>query len=87
MELYKVRAWVNQRKKGSLEQPYYFEEVVLNKDTATSLFSREKGRVKTYEGLRSIELIHCEVFVPHIFEDGTLAYWPDNNEYIEKYEG
>jgi hypothetical protein len=28
----------------------------------------------------------CHLFKPYIFENGELAYWPDNDEYIEKYE-
>lgn len=24
------------------------------------------------------------LFIPHVFDNGLLAYWPDNNKYIER---
>lgn len=86
MALYKIRAWVNERtQKGFIEHPYTYDEIVLhNKKTACSLFQKQVSELKTWQ--YSIYSGKAEVFVPHVFEDGTLAYWPDDDNYICKFE-
>ena len=36
-----------------------------------------------YKGLIPYESGYCQLFEPRIWNDGLLAWWPDNNEYIE----
>ncbi len=88
MKIYKIRAWTNKtgkrgRGKGIITHPYSFEEIIIdNLETAKSLFREQVSRIKEEMGNNK----HVELFEPHIFEDGSLAYWPDNNSYIDKYE-
>jgi hypothetical protein len=83
--IYKVRAWVNRRdRENVVDHPYSFEEVVVNNlESAQRMFDRQVMTVKNWEMYG--DKVYVELFVPHIFEDGTLAYWPDNNEYIRTY--
>lgn len=84
-KIYKIRAWVtNKGKRGLNKNESYIEEVVVNNlESAKSKFKDALGRVQcdSYYGNRTWD---AELFEPHIFDDGTLAYWPDNENYIEK---
>ena len=85
MRIYKIRAWINERtRKGNIEYPHVYEEVVVCKKTACSLFLKQVAELKTWQF--SLYSGKAEVFIPYIFKDGTLAYWPDKGKYIEKFE-
>lgn len=87
MTVYKVRAYVNKRtSKGADKEALYKETVVLdNLQTAESIYKAYKNDCETYTQYSGYHGA-CELFVPHIFEDGTLAYWPDKEQYIERTE-
>jgi len=88
MKLYKVRAWVNHtvkrgRNKGHIEHPYFKEEVFTKLNGALSVFRACVNEIQSYDMYGDEP--HVELFVPHIYEDGHLAYWPDDEKYIAKY--
>ena len=89
MELYKIRGWVNRKATKRNPMPdhaFSYEEVVLNLDTAKRKFESTKREVIGFSCMSGYSSGYAQLFIPHVFEDGTLAYWPDNEEYIEKYE-
>lgn len=92
MKIYKIRGWVNGKanRKGILpSQPFHKEIIVVgwqNKPTAKAIFEVMKNEIKTFEGYRNYISGHCQFFEPYIFDNGTLADWPDNEKYIDKYE-
>ena len=89
--IYKIRGFVNNRvtrgkEKGNIKQVFFREEVVINNlESAKSIFKSVLNAVKC-NTLYSKHLGKCMLFVPHQFEDGTLAYWPDDNKYIYYYD-
>lgn len=90
MTLYKVRMFVNRhitrgRNKGSFERVEFREEVIVdNLGRARNVYNDLKKGVEcyNYSGYSG----KVELFIPHIHENGELANWPDNDEYIERYE-
>lgn len=81
MKIYKVRALVYERAKEGLKIIYNDEEIIINNlDTAIEYFNKFKNQVNTWKGLPNITDGKCELFEPHIFKNGTLAYWPDDNK-------
>ena len=81
MKIYKIRAWVNQNKKGRNEHPHYFETVVIdNLETAKRLFGEQKSEVRTWEGLKNVHSVKVDLFIPEIHKDGTLAYYPTTKD-------
>jgi len=84
--IYKIRYWVYKHTKKGLEDVLYKENVVIdNLDYATHLYNKGKNEVETYSFYKNYSG-KCQLFIPHIHENGELAYWPDNEEYIEKFE-
>jgi hypothetical protein len=90
MTIYKVRMFINNRpkrgrNKGTLTRVHYFEEVIIdNLESAKRIFEEQKIELKTLDYDNNTGRV--ELFIPHIFDSGILAYWPDNEEYIDKYE-
>ncbi|MFA5240361.1 MAG: hypothetical protein WC476_11740 [Phycisphaerae bacterium] len=89
MKIYKIRAWTNKRikrgrSKGSIEHTFSDEVIVIN-----NLASAKRKYVEMLNKIKYEQQYadngHCELFIPHKFEDGTLAYWPNNDKYIKKY--
>ena len=80
MIIYKVRYAINKwDKHGNWDRGNSFndsEVIVDNLDTATSLYDKWEKECREYwhEGKYSG---FCELMIPHIFENGTIAYWPD----------
>ena len=87
--IYKVRAWVNAKRdrRGNLpKHPHKHEEVIINNlEYARACFKSAKNEVKTYKGYSKYPSGCCELFEPHIHENGLLAYWPDKEKYIERF--
>lgn len=84
--LYKVRAWVNKwDRKGGYSHPFRHEEVFLKLKAAKRVFDVCVNEVKTWQGLPGIKSVRVTLFIPHVFEDGSLAYWPDDEKYIKQY--
>ena len=84
--IYKIRMFVNKadRKNGGFKRIEYSEEIILdNIKTAKAYYASAKNTMKTYSGLMGF-CGSVELFVPHIFDNGVLAYYPDNDNYIEK---
>jgi hypothetical protein len=78
--------WVNKtvkrgRSAGSTETIINQECIIVNKlKTAKATYQRCLNAMNTwdYAGYAG----KCQLFIPHIHEDGQLAYWPDNEKYI-----
>lgn len=85
MKIYKVRAWVNQNIKGRIEHPFQREEVFLKKKTALAFYKEMVSEIKTWDTISKKYEGFVQCFIPHIFKDGSLAYWPDGDKYIAKY--
>ena len=90
MKLYKIRAWANSRvkrgyDKGRIIHPHSFETVVVNLETAKRIYKEQKETVANMHTYASVESVRAELFIPHIHDNGELAYWPDNEKYIELY--
>lgn len=89
MKIYKIRGWVNRKSTKRNPHPdraFSYEEVVLNLETAKRKFEFTKREVNSFAGMSGYSSGYAQLFIPHIFEDGTLAYWPADEKYIEKYE-
>jgi len=85
-KIWKVRAWVNRKKRnGDLEQPHHFSEVFLTESAARRSYGKQLNEIKTWSYLAK-HSGKAEFFIPHVFDDGSLAYWPDHEEFIENYE-
>lgn len=87
-KIYRILMWVNKRVargrlKGNLERIETVDVIVVNNlETAKHEYKKALNRLTTwyysqYSG-------KCQLFEPHIFDDGTLAAWPDNEKYIEQ---
>ena len=84
--VYKVRAWVNEtNRKGVVEHPHSYEEMCLTESAARRLYRKQLSELKSWESYGKYSG-RCQLFIPHVFDDGSLAYWPDNEEYIERDE-
>ena len=89
MTVYKVRYFVNKhhpKKSPSLVLEVYKEEIVVDKlDTAKSIYQSYLNDAKMYQSYGDYQG-KVELFVPHMFESGTLAYWPDGEQYVDQFE-
>jgi hypothetical protein len=87
-QIFKVRAFITRRnKKASMgwEQTYYRETVIIaNIDCATYRYNEMLNHV-TCDLFNNGDDKKAEValIVPHIHENGELAYWPDCSKYIQ----
>ena len=87
--IYKVRAFVNRyvtrgRNKGSFERTSERDWIVINNLASAKSIYEETKKVVEYQCQLAGYTGKVELFIPHIFEDGTLAYWPDE-DYIERW--
>jgi hypothetical protein len=89
--IYKVRMFVNGtptrgKNKGNIERIEYRGTVIIdNLEYARAIFHDYKNAVATYN-FNSRYQGKAELFIPHVFDNGMLADWPDNDQYIERYE-
>lgn len=89
MTIYKVRMaiiqTVRRRREMMTETVEDKEEIVIdNLETARRIFDEYRNNVKfscQHAGRTGL----AELFVPHVHANGKLAYWPDNEEYIERW--
>jgi len=87
MTIYKIRSWswrVN--RKGEYVDKEQNEDIVIdNLDRAKEIYNKHLNEI---ECLSQYSKHHgrCQLFIPHLFDNGELAYWPDNEKYIEKFE-
>jgi len=88
--IYKVRYFVNRaikrgRRAGVFEYIESEKEIVIdNLEYAKAIFDSYKNKVQChcqYAGYFG----RAELFIPHVHENGLLAYWPDGEKYIEQY--
>jgi hypothetical protein len=88
-KIYKVRCVVRKRikrgkAKGQIEEVYRLDEKVIidNLNRAREIYKDEEAKAEYYfqfaDYFGSVEL-----FIPHIQDNGELAYWPDKkNNFI-----
>ena len=78
--LFKVRKWVNERvrrgrNKGDLKRIEFAEEVIVNNEAyAWDVYKAMKNSVMHYASYSGYTG-KVELIIPHIFENGSLAYW------------
>lgn len=89
MTIYKIRYFINKKKRGGGFDWNYNnakESIVIdNLDRAKEIYESYKNECEyfaQYSGYQG----KCLLFIPHIHENGELAYWPDNEQYIERFE-
>ena len=89
-KIYKIRGWVNAKRdrKGNLQDHPFMKEIVIvnNLECARACFESVKNEVHCYSSYSKYLSGVCELFEPHIHENGLLADWPDNEDYIERYK-
>jgi len=88
-KIYKIRGWVNVKRdrKGNLQDHPFMKEIVIVNDLkyAKACFDSMKNEVEAWKGYSKYPSGACELFEPHIHENGLLAYWPDKENYIERF--
>lgn len=89
MEIYKARYFVTKRRKnGKVDfswRGHSGEAVVIdNLETAKGEYARFLNECKQYDEEGCYQGA-CELFVPAIYTDGKLAYFPENDKYIERF--
>jgi hypothetical protein len=94
MELYKVTMFYVERKitRAGWKEIYrkeYSEVYLDNLEAAKVDFNsqiRNISHLFTYSTRQVEKIGKVHLFKPHVHENGMLAYWPDNEEYIDKKE-
>ncbi len=85
--LYRVRGFVLAKPKKNNPYPRHefdVDEIIVdNLETAKSVFDANKGNLRTWEPTAIGGKV--QLFIPHIHDSGALAYWPDNNDYIDQW--
>ena len=86
-QIYQLTCYVNgwNKKTKQWESLYRFTEVYVGKaglQTAYSEFERQKGKFTQYRTVGNWNKYgdtrgKCELHIPHIHENGTIAYWGD----------
>jgi len=92
MKIYKIIMNVSEynRRKDEQKNVTHKEEIVIGKNNlkyARAVFSGWKSELNSSFSYhtRGIERTGTvQLFIPHVFENGLLAYWPDDNKYILK---
>jgi hypothetical protein len=85
--IYKARMWVVRRitrgrLKGQIGDVEHHEEIIINNlDTAKRKYEQCKKAMELHKGMSGYSG-GVELFEPHIFENGTIAYWPEDEKYI-----
>ena len=90
MKLYKVRYRVTRycpRKEGRKQYETVEDktEVFTKLEGAVNFYEQCVNEAATYKAYPKTYEGFVELFVPHIFETGSLAYWPDDDKYIKKF--
>ena len=80
--VYKVRAWVNTGK----EQVYQYGDVFLTESAARREFKIQASVVEGWKSWPNTRSGRVMLFIPHVFDDGSLATWPDDENYIDQFE-
>jgi len=86
--IFKIRAFITQRTKKGWIQTYYMETVIIsNPEHAYQVYMHELNKMKPDLFYNSdTKKADCSLFVPHIHENGSLAYWPENGKYILRFK-
>lgn len=86
--IYKIRARVGEyrprAREKHLEVLYKEKTVIGNLDRARNIYKSLLNEVKSYMDYSKYSGF-AELFIPHIHENGETAYWPDNDEYIDRF--
>jgi len=86
-KLYKIRAWVNRTMRGGrIEQKWYKESVYTKLSGAKLFYASMVNRVEVDTSCYYKYSGKVELFIPHVWDTGELAYWPDDEKYIAKYD-
>ena len=87
-QIFIVRAFIAHRTKEGWNQTYYMETVIIaNPGHAYRVYMHELNKMKPDLFYNSdIQKADCSLFVPHIHGDGSLAYWPENSKYIQRFK-
>lgn len=92
MSIYNVRSWITVRRGRGQRQ---IENVQRQEATYTKLKGARAFYDATVADIKSqlsmsyrgeIRTGHVELYIPHVHKNGLLAYWPDNGNYIAKFE-
>lgn len=89
--IYKVRAWVNPTGSGE-DHLYTYHDVFLTESAARRQYKIQVDELESWNNMSNVSSCIAELFIPHVFDDGSLAYWPDmdnpetleNKGYIER---
>jgi len=86
IHIYKVRCIVTERKRGGKFEEVRRKELVIinNLDRAKDLYQSEKNEADTWTQYSKYSAI-IELFEPKIHDNGDLAYFPENDVYIERF--
>lgn len=86
MKIYLVRSWVLEHTgKGTKEVSRTYDIIIDNLETAKNIFKSKKSDFESatlYSGFFG----RVELFKPLTYEDGTLAYYPYHEIYIDTVE-
>jgi len=86
MNIYKIRYFVNKQTKKGIEPIEHDETIVIeNLQRAKEIFKSFKNKAQCWTQYAKYTG-KCELFIPHLCDNGELAYWPDNNIYIEQWD-
>lgn len=87
IRIFKIRAAVQEKKKDTWKDVYRKDEKVIigSEDRAREIYREILNEIQTYAQYFKYSCI-CELFEPHIFDNGELVYWPDNEKYIERFK-
>lgn len=82
--LMNVKSYNSRHREGKYQPEENFDEYVIgNLETALNLYEKALNKLKMYQHSSSCSG-SCSLFIPHVFENGTLATWPDKDNYIKR---
>lgn len=87
IKIFKVRGLVLNKGRGKKHnEPFFYEEKVIigNLRTAINEYLKTKNAVFTWGDYKIYGVV--ELFTPHIYGNGNIAYWPDDEIYLLKEE-
>lgn len=86
MTIYRVIYWVNKQSHGKIEHIESDETIIIdNIERAKEIFKSFKNKAQTWTQYANY-VGQCKLFIPHQFDNGELAYWSDNEVYIEQWD-
>jgi len=89
MTIYKIRYFINKRKRNGdfdFTAGETKETIVIdNLERAKEIYIRYKNECECVAQYARFSG-KCELFIPHQFDNGELAYWADDGNYIEQFE-